>query len=73
VWPDRPGRAVLEVYDVHGRRVKTLLKSRSVGAGSTKVVWDGSNDSGNKVGSGLYWVRLRMNGAVSTQKLVLLK
>ena len=41
--PRRPGSAELAVYDLTGRRVKTLV-SGSVAAGEHEVQWDGSVD-----------------------------
>jgi hypothetical protein len=60
------------VYDVTGRRVRTLVK-RFAPAGYHEAVWDGRDDSGNRVASGVYLYQLRAGGVVETRKMVLLK
>jgi predicted GH43/DUF377 family glycosyl hydrolase len=63
----------VDVYDAAGRLVRTLLDgTRS--AGRHALAWDGSDASGRGVASGVYFVRLRMDGAVvDTRKIMLLK
>ena len=58
-----PNRAavVLKVYDVTGRMVRTLV-DRVEGAGYKSVAWNGKDDSGRIVGSGIYWYRFEANG-----------
>jgi hypothetical protein len=66
------GIAEIIVYDVSGRRVCALVNS-FVPAGVHEVVWDGRNDSGDRVASGLYLYRLRTGGVVETKKMILLR
>lgn len=66
------GHADIIVYDVQGRRIRTLV-SNVVTAGVHEVVWDGRDDRGNLVASGLYLYRLRSGSIVETKKMVLLK
>jgi CubicO group peptidase (beta-lactamase class C family) len=56
----RDGIADLEIFDVQGRRVKRLLIRDPVGAGSTRVLWDGTNETGRYSASGIYVARLRI-------------
>lgn len=44
------------VYDVFGRRVRTLVNG-ALPAGSTLFMWDGCAERGNRVSSGIYFVR----------------
>lgn len=69
-----PGATVLElsVYDVTGRRVKTLFRGRVLG-GAQRVVWNGTNESGAEVGSGVYFYRLSSVNYLASGKLILLK
>jgi flagellar hook assembly protein FlgD len=60
------------VYDVQGRRVKTLVDG-SKDMGTHKVVWNGTNDRGANVGSGVYFYRLVTGKKVLTKKLVMLR
>jgi flagellar hook assembly protein FlgD len=47
----------LSVYDVRGARVRTL-RNGTFGAGRYSVRWDGRDDSGHRMGGGVYFVRL---------------
>ncbi|MFN2371654.1 MAG: FlgD immunoglobulin-like domain containing protein, partial [Candidatus Krumholzibacteriia bacterium] len=69
---DRDGPAVLAVYDVQGRLVRRLAVG-TVTAGEHTVVWDGSDDGGRRVGSGVYFARLASGGQVVQHKMVMLK
>ena len=52
------GFVSLEVFDVVGRRVRTLV-SRRLRSGGYRFVWDGTNQEGERVASGAYWVRFQ--------------
>jgi hypothetical protein len=56
-----PGLVELEIYDVRGARVKALVRA-FVPAGVHESVWDGRSDSGVKLDSGCYFLRLRTGG-----------
>lgn len=62
----------LQVYDVTGSLVKTLL-NEAVRAGNKEVTWDGTNASGAKVASGMYLYRLETSSFTATKKMLLLK
>jgi FlgD Ig-like domain len=64
--------AVMEVFNILGQRVKTLVDAEQV-TGTYAVVWDGRNDAGYRVASGAYVYRLRAGTFVATRKLVLLR
>ncbi len=64
--------AVLELYDVTGRRVRTLL-SAPLGPGEHRVTWDGTDERGQRVASGAYFARLSAAGQNQTMKLMLVK
>jgi hypothetical protein len=68
----RPGHASLVIYDVTGRRVRTLVDG-SRDAGAHAVTWDGTNDRGAHVASGVYFYRLYAAGFERTRKMVLLR
>jgi len=65
-------RVALIVYDVQGRRVKTLIDGNKE-MGTHKIVWNGTNDRGADVGSGVYFYRLVTGKKVLTKKLVMLR
>jgi hypothetical protein len=66
------GRVTLKIHNILGEEVKTLLNEFQA-AGTRSVTWDGTNNLGDQVSSGLYFVRLVAGDVVRTQKLVLTK
>jgi flagellar hook assembly protein FlgD len=66
------GRVTLGVYDASGRLVRLLVDKRQ-GAGSYTEMWNGLNENGSVVASGVYFVRLESAGQVITRKAVLSK
>jgi subtilisin family serine protease len=65
------GPAHLEIVDLRGRRVRTLLAGERMAAGSHAVTWDGADDSGRALPSGIYLAHLRAAGETTATKLVL--
>jgi hypothetical protein len=59
--------ATLEVFDVTGRRVRTLYRG-ALPAGTTDLRWDGTNDRGRPVASGFYVLRLVSERQTLTHK-----
>jgi hypothetical protein len=62
----------LAVYDVEGRRVRTLINGTLAG-GSKQVTWDGRDTRGAMASSGVYFYTLRAGRESITKKMVLLK
>jgi hypothetical protein len=62
----------LAVYDVMGRKVKTLLAG-NVEAGSHEVTWDGTDAAGGAVASGIYLYRFETGSLSRTKQMILLK
>jgi hypothetical protein len=69
---DRPGPVELTVFDLRGRRVRTLLRE-SKQAGEDAVVWDGTDDSGASVASGVYTIQFRSTGRTDHGKVTLVR
>jgi hypothetical protein len=69
---DAGGSVSLRVYDVSGRLVRTLVEGEK-GPGAHAEVWNGRNDRGEAVSTGVYFYRLRAGEKVLTRKAVLLK
>jgi hypothetical protein len=63
---------LLTVHDVSGRRVAVLVRSAHE-AGSFVTTWDGRDESGREVGSGIYFARLVAGEFTATRKMLLLK
>ena len=58
----RPAEVTLEIFDVRGRRVTSLLQGEPRQAGYHTAVWTGLDDNGSRVSSGVYLYRLTMPG-----------
>jgi hypothetical protein len=66
-----PEEFTIAIHDVAGRRVRTLaVPAGAAGGGARKVVWDGRNDAGQPVASGVYFARLAASGRESVVRLV---
>ena len=68
----RCGLVELEVFNSLGRSVAVLFEGLAH-PGNYRIVWDGRNESGLKVASGMYFYRLRTDTAVQTRKMLLIK
>jgi PKD repeat protein len=62
----------LEIYDILGRRLIALVNER-VPAGRHFAAWDGRDDNGGQVASGIYFYRLQAGAYTQTRKMLLLK
>ena len=67
----------MEIYDSNGSLVRRFtLGQRGAGTYTSRdraIYWDGSNDSGERVASGIYFYQLRAGGFTAVRKLVILK
>ncbi len=66
------GMVNLEVYDITGRLVKTLVNENRA-PGNYSVQWDGTNQFGQQVGSGVYFYRLQAGAFQQVKKMLLMK
>ncbi len=66
------GDVFLAIYNSAGQKVRTLVQGHQ-GAGSQSLTWDGRDDSGQQLGSGIYLCRLQVDNKVHTQKMMLMK
>jgi hypothetical protein len=66
------GLVELTVYDMLGQKVRALVTA-PYGVGSHQVEWNGRNDAGLQVGSGMYFYRIEAGAFVKTQRMLLLK
>jgi len=63
----------LQVFDVGGRLVRTLVRGVKKPAGAFEVQWNGTDAAGRPVASGVYFYRLTAGTETLTHKAVLLK
>jgi hypothetical protein len=68
----RRGHVTVEVFNVLGQRVRTLV-DRVESAGSHAVVWNGTDASGEPVATGLYLYRLQAGRHIELKKMLLMK
>ena len=69
---DRSGYTSVVIYNIMGQSVRELVTGQ-MNAGIHNVDWDGRDDSGNAVSSGVYICRLKMGEQVATKRLMLMK
>ena len=68
------GAVSLQVFDATGRRVRTLLDGSVVADGVLSVEWDGRDDAGRALPSGVYLARAAVDGVpVGDRKVVLVR
>ncbi len=68
----KTGRTTLAIYNLLGKKVRTLV-NENVPAGSYSVSWNGTDDAGRQVTSGVYVYRLQSGEFVESRKLVFVK
>lgn len=66
----RSERVTLRIYDVTGRRVRTLAAGRELTPGSHALEWNGRDDAGAVLDAGLYFCRLETETASETRRMV---
>jgi hypothetical protein len=68
----KSGFVTLRIYDVLGRKVRTLV-SEELSSGYKSVIWDGKNDDGEDVASAVYLYQLKVGDFSEPKKMLLLK
>ncbi|MDZ7860850.1 MAG: M14 family zinc carboxypeptidase [Candidatus Krumholzibacteriota bacterium] len=68
----KPAPVTLEIFDVSGRKAASILE-RNMAPGKYSVRWDGRGDSGRKLVSGIYFMRLSAAERVISKKMVLMR
>lgn len=66
----KPSNVKLEIFNILGERIITLVNSESFSAGYRQVIWNGRNNSGNQVGSGIYIYRLQIKPEADPKNLI---
>lgn len=66
------GPVSIRIYNVAGQLVRTLVNGER-GAGRHSETWDGKNDAGYLLGSGVYFLKMKASSFESSRKLVLLR
>jgi hypothetical protein len=66
------GVVQLSIYNLHGQEVRTLINGQ-MNTGFHSVNWDGKDERGQTVPSGVYLYKLRVNGFAQTRKMTFMK
>jgi hypothetical protein len=66
------GMVELAIYDVSGRKIRTLVNETKQ-EGTYSVTWDGRNDRGRSVATGIYFYRLKAFSFSQVKKMILLR
>lgn len=69
----RPATVALEILDLDGARVRSLVTNVATPVGAHTAVWRGRNDAGQSVAAGVYVVRFQAAGIVRTETVTLVK
>ncbi len=68
----RSSQVTLDIYNLLGQKVRTMV-DEPFSAGEHKIVWNGRDDSGDEVASGVYFYRLKTNLGIVSRKMIMLK
>lgn len=66
------GKTTVDVYNIKGQKVKSLLKDE-LQKGQHNIHWDGTNNSGSKIASGVYFYKISSNGYNVINKMIHVK
>jgi len=67
-----PGHVVVEIYDILGNKVKTLVNDFQI-SGTHRINWDGRDQNDNQVASQQYYYTLKIDNNIQTKKMLLIK
>jgi len=68
----KEGKVRLNVYNIKGQKVKNLIDMYST-SGNFETMWNGLDDSGKPVSTGIYFYRLESSGVTEIKKLIIVK
>ncbi|MCK4312574.1 MAG: T9SS type A sorting domain-containing protein [Candidatus Cloacimonetes bacterium] len=62
----------LSIYNIKGQKVKTLVNSKFI-KGNHLIIWNGNDESGKQVASGVYFYKLKAGKYTKTKRMILIK
>lgn len=68
----KPGKVNLSIYNIKGQLVKTLLDEET-SAGTHSLVWNGKDERGKSVATGIYFSKIKTDTDIQTKKMLLMK
>jgi hypothetical protein len=66
------GHVFIEVFNIKGEKV-AVLRDEVIKPGNYSVTWNGRDENGNPVSSGVYFYKMKASKFVSTKKMILIK
>jgi hypothetical protein len=69
---EKETKTAIQIFNILGQRVKTLINAPH-DPGPHQVVWDGTNDNGERVSTGVYFYRLITKNFLTTKKMIYVK
>jgi flagellar hook assembly protein FlgD len=66
------GRVKVDIFDIKGRRVRKLADN-DLEAGKQRLMWNGMNENGVEVASGMYFYRVETPAGSETKKMIMMK
>ncbi len=70
---DAPGDAVIRIHDVRGHLLRTFVRSGLAADTRYEITWNGRDDSGRELPSGMYLYRLESHGNTVTKRMSLIR
>ncbi len=70
---DRPGKVKIEVYDIKGDKVRTLVNEHRQAEIQAPVIWNGKNDYNQVAGIGIYFITLQYDNIREVYKVLVIK
>jgi flagellar hook assembly protein FlgD len=70
---EQSSSVLISVYDLLGRRVRSLVDEPVQSAGHFQQTWDGRDDDGRQMASGKYFLTMDINGVKDSRKLTLIR
>ncbi len=67
---DKPDSVSIEIFDLQGKRVKTIMSNKPHSNGEYTIEWNGTNDRGGRVEAGVYIFRFRAGSKVQTVSMM---
>jgi len=68
-----PAGVTLDIFDVRGRRISSLISGQDFSSGTHTVTWRGEDQRGGVAPAGVYYVRMQAAGTVRIQRLTMVK
>jgi len=68
----KPQKITLTIYDILGQKIQTLVNGFQT-AGTKYIIWDGKNNNGNSVSSGVYFYQIQTGDIIKNRKMILMK